>query len=278
MRRPSDVFKAALGLFLVTWAAVNVESISTWAQALTELVKSSPSWVILLLEVGYAASLIYVVVVFAALVMGGPERRPALRDLAIAGVTAAVLVVILSFIINGAWPYVFPELGLEDPTPRFPVLRVAMVTAILVVVGPHVTRPLRRFGWLAIAATAIASISLGYGTPTHVIGSFGVGLFSAGLLLAIVGSPRGYPDPKSVATGLSSLGVPVNFSSRRPTRRGESSVSWAGTTTTRSSTSKCTDAMRSSHGSWQSSGTRSGTANPARPSATRDSRRWSTRP
>jgi glycosyltransferase 2 family protein len=210
VRRPSDVFKAALGLFLVTWAAINVESISTWAQALTELVKSSPSWVILLLEVGYAASLIYVVVVFAALVMGGPERRPALRDLAIGGVTAAVLVVILSFIINGAWPYVFPELGLEDPTPRFPVLRVAMVTAILVVVGPHVTRPLRRFGWLAIAATAIASISLGYGTPTHVIGSFGVGLFSAGLLLAIVGSPRGYPDPNSVATALSSLGVPVN--------------------------------------------------------------------
>ena len=210
MRRPSDVFKAVLGLSLGIWAAVNVESISTWAQALTELVQSSPPWVTLLLEIGYAASLIYVVVVLAALVAGGRERRPALRDLAIAGVTAAVLVVILSFIINGAWPYVFPELGLEDPTPRFPVLRVAMVTAILVVVGPHVTRPLRRFGWFAIAATSIASISLGYGTPTHIIGSFGIGLFSAGLLLAIVGSPRGYPDPKSVAAALASLGVPVH--------------------------------------------------------------------
>jgi glycosyltransferase 2 family protein len=210
MRRPSDVFKAVLGLFLGIWAAVNVESISSWAEALTELVQASPSWVILLLEIGYAASLFYVVVVFGALVTGGRERRPALRDLAIAGVTAAVLVVILSFIINAAWPYVLPEIGLEDPTPRFPVLRVAMVTAILVVVGPHVTRPLRRFGWLAIAATAIASISLGYGTPTHVIGSFGVGLFSAGLLLAIVGSPRGYPDPESVAAALAGLGVPVH--------------------------------------------------------------------
>ena len=210
MRRPSDVFKAVLGLFLVIWATANVESISSWAQALTELVQASPSWVNLLLEVGYASSLIYVVVVFAGLVVGGRERRPALRDLAIAGVTAAVLVVILSFIINDAWPYVFPEMGLEDPAPRFPVLRVAMVTAILVVVGPHVTRPLRRFGWLAIAATAIASISLGYGTPTHIIGSFGIGLFSAGLLLAIVGSPRGYPDPNSVAAALSSLGVQVH--------------------------------------------------------------------
>ena len=210
MRRPSDVFKAVLGLLLVIWAAVNVHSISSWAQALTELVQSSPSWVILLLEIGFTASLIYVAVVFVALITGGRERRPALRDLAIAGLTAGVLVVILSFIINGAWPYVFPEIGLEDPTPRFPVLRVAMVTAILVVVSPHVTRPLRRFGWLAIAATSIASISLGYGTPTHIIGSFGIGLFSAGLLLAIVGSPQGYPDPKSVAAALSSLGVFVN--------------------------------------------------------------------
>ena len=85
-----------------------------------------------------------------------------------------------------------------------------MVTAILVVIGPHVTRPLRRFGWLAIVATAFASVSLGYGTPTHIIGSFGIGLFSAGLLLAIVGSPRGYPDPNSVAAALASLGAPVH--------------------------------------------------------------------
>ena len=50
MRRPSDVFKAVLGLFLVIWATANVESISSWAQALTELVQASPSWVNLLLE------------------------------------------------------------------------------------------------------------------------------------------------------------------------------------------------------------------------------------
>jgi len=210
VRRPSDLFKAVLGLFLLIWAVVNVDSISTWAQALTELVDSSPSWVVLLLKLGYPFSLIYVVVVFGALVTGGRERRPALRDLAIAGVTAAVLVVILSLIINDAWPYVFPEVGLENPMPRFPVLRLAMVTAILLVVGPHVTRPLRGFGWLAIAATAIASVSLGYGSPAHIIGSFGIGLFSAGLLLAIVGSPRGYPDPDSVAAALSSLGVSVH--------------------------------------------------------------------
>ena len=204
------MFKAGLGLFLLIWAVVNVDSISNWAQAFTELVESSPSWVIILLEFGYPISLIYVVVVFAALVMGGRERRPALRDLAIGSSTAAVLVVILSLIINDAWPYVFPEIGLENPIPRFPVLRVALVTATLVVVGPHVTRPLRRFGWLAIAATAVASVGLGYGSPAHIIGSFGVGLFSAGLLLAIVGSPRGYPDPDSVAAALSSLGVPVH--------------------------------------------------------------------
>lgn len=38
---------------------------------------------------------------------------------------------------------------------------------------------------------------------------FGIGLLSAGLLLLIVGSPRGYPDPDTVAAALANLGVPV---------------------------------------------------------------------
>ncbi|HET9260191.1 MAG TPA: hypothetical protein VFP42_08710, partial [Acidimicrobiia bacterium] len=114
----------------------------------------------------------------------------------------------LSFLINDAWPYVLPEIDLEDPVPRFPVMRVALVTAILIVASPSVTRPLRRFGWLAIVTTGFASISLGYATPSHTIGSFGIGLFTAGLLLAVTGSPRGYPNPEMVAAALTHLGVP----------------------------------------------------------------------
>jgi uncharacterized protein (TIRG00374 family) len=98
-------------------------------------------------------------------------------------------------------------LGLENPVAQFPVARVAVVTAILACAAPFVTRPLRFLGWAAVFLTSIAAVGLEYGTARDTVGSFGVGLFSAGLLLFIVGSPKGYPEPESVAAGLRILGT-----------------------------------------------------------------------
>ena len=209
MRRASDIFKSAIGLFLVLWAVITAGSTAAWDQAFTNLVQSGPAWVNTLLEIGYGLSLIYLLIVIVALIAGGRERRSALRDLVIVVLGATVLATLLSFMVNGEWPYVLPELGLEDPAPRFPVLRVAIVTAVLLVVSPYLARPLRRFGWFAIITTAVASVGLSYGTPSQTLGSFGVGLLAAGLLLWIEGSPRGYPDPDTVSGAMAKLGTPV---------------------------------------------------------------------
>ena len=208
VRRPRDILTAIVGLLLVLWAVIAIDQPPSWELSLTQLVQSSPPWLQTLLEGAYSLSLIYSFVLVGALLFGGRERRSALRDVTMAAVGAATLVVLLSLLINDAWPYVLPEIDLEDPVPRFPVMRVALVTAILIVASPYVTRPLRRLGWLAIVTTAFASVSLGYATPSHTIGSFGIGLFAAGLLLAIAGSPRGYPNPEMVAAALTHLGVP----------------------------------------------------------------------
>jgi len=208
VRRPRDILAAIVGLLLVFWGVIAIDQPPTWELSLTELVKSSPPWLLTLLEGAYSASLIYSLILLGALLLGGRERRTALRDVSIVAVGTAALVILLSLLINDAWPYVLPEIDLRDPVPRFPVMRVALVTAILIVASPYVTRPLRRFGWLAIVTTALASISLGYATPSHTTGSFGIGLFTAGVLLAVAGSPRGYPNPEMVAAALTHLGVP----------------------------------------------------------------------
>ena len=203
------MFTAVFGLLLIIWVVVGIDSVAAWEQALIDLAQSGPQWVTSLFRFGYALGLLYVLGLLAALIAGGKERRPALRDLVIVAVGSAGLVVLLSLTISDVWPYVLPEIGLDNPVPRFPDLRVALVTAVLFVIGPHLTRPLRRFGWFVIAATAIASVGLNYGTPSYTIGSFGVGLLAAGLLLIIEGSPRGYPDPEVVAAALGRLGAPV---------------------------------------------------------------------
>jgi uncharacterized protein (TIRG00374 family) len=209
VRRTSDAFAAGLGLLLTIWAVAALDSTSAWEHSITDLVLSSPGWVTSLFGIGYAFSLIYLMALVAALIAGGEERRRALRDVIIVAVGAAALVSLLSLIIYDAWPYVLPEIGLDNPAPRFPVLRVAVVTGVLLVVGAHATKPLRRFGWFVISLAVIASVGLNYGTPTQTIGSFGVGLLSAGVLLIIAGSPRGYPDADVVIATLTSLGTPV---------------------------------------------------------------------
>lgn len=207
VRRPRDVAKTVIGLVMTLWTMALADRVPAWSQALTDLVASSPEWVDVLLKLGYLVSLIYAVVVLAAVALGGKERRSALRDLLLVTVATSVLAVLLSFLVNNAWPYVLPEIDLQNPTPQFPVLRVALVTAILLVASPYLTRPLRRVGWLAIIATAFAAVGLSYGSPVHTIGSVGLGMLSAGVLLITVGTPKGYPSPEAVSGALRLLGL-----------------------------------------------------------------------
>lgn len=208
VRRPRDVVTAVFGVLLLGWAVAAATSIPPWTQSLAELVAAAPQWVHGLLSIGYLVSLVYALVVTIGLFTGGRERIEAIRDVIIVTVATLGLVVALSWLVNGTWPYFLPEIDLQDPVPQFPITRVALVTAILLVVAPYVTRPLRRLGWIAILVTAVASVALSYGSPIHAAGSFGVGMLTAGLLLVAVGTPRGYPAPEAVSRGLENLGVP----------------------------------------------------------------------
>ncbi|HEY5890059.1 MAG TPA: lysylphosphatidylglycerol synthase transmembrane domain-containing protein [Acidimicrobiia bacterium] len=196
-----------IGLILALWAIATADHVASWDSSFTQLVQSGPSWVESLLSLGYLLSMIHALAIIGALVLGGRERREALRDIAIVAIGTTALVVLLSQLINGTWPYFVPEVDLQNPVAQFPVARVAVVTAILICATPFVTRPLKFIGWFAVLVTSIAAVGLEYGTVRHTIGSFGVGLFSAGLLLLIVGSPKGYPEPDSVAAGLRLLGA-----------------------------------------------------------------------
>jgi uncharacterized protein (TIRG00374 family) len=208
VRRPRDVATAVIGLLLIGWGIAAADHAPEWSNNLAEMVSMGPEWVYGLLAMGYLVSLIYALVVTFALFFGKRRGQGALRDLLVVGVATITVVVILSLLVNGAMPYILPEIDLSNAPPRFPVTRVSLVTAILLVTAPYLTRPLRRFGRWAILVTAAAAVCLGYGSPIHVIASFGVGMFVAGLWLVIAGTPRGYPAPDAVAEGLARLGVP----------------------------------------------------------------------
>lgn len=210
VRRAADAVTLIAGLLLLLWGVVGIENQPAWEQAFTEFLTSLPSWADSMFALGYGFGLLYGLGILVAVLTGGRERRGALRDVGVAVVGASVLGSVMGFALTGFWPYVFPEFGLESPDPRFPVLRVVLVTAILVAASPHLSRPMRRLGWATITFIAISAIALQLGHPSDTIGSLGIGLLVAGAVLLVVGSPRGYPDPTSVATALGALGLVVH--------------------------------------------------------------------
>ena len=102
-----------------------------------------------------------------------------------------------------------PELGLAEPAPQFSIFRVALVTAILLAVAPHMTRPMRRLGWAVILLEGVSGVALGFGLPSSAIGGIALGAVAAGVVFLIFGSPRGYPNIASVREALRVVGLEV---------------------------------------------------------------------
>jgi uncharacterized protein (TIRG00374 family) len=205
-RRPSDVALALFGSFLVLITALRADQIG-WLESLVgDVVEDVPSWIEGVLSVAYVIGALYVLALVVMVAAQGSKRLGLLRDLLLSGGLAAIVVAILTQWVSGEWPAVLPEFS-DDQEPVYTVLRIAVVTAVIVTAAPHVVRPLRRFGWLIILLVAVAGTGLSIGLLGDTAGAIGIGLASAGLVLVMFGSPRGYPRRSVVADGLAALGV-----------------------------------------------------------------------
>lgn len=205
-RRPSDVAVALFGVFLVLITALRADQIG-WLESLVgDLVEDVPSWVDGVLSVTYAVGAVYVLALILMVAVQGRRRLALLRDLLLSGVLAALIVIILTRWVSGEWPAVLAEFS-DEQEPLYTVLRIAVATAVIVTAAPHVVRPLRRLGWLIILLVAVAGTGLSIGLLSDTLGAIGIGLASAGLVLVMFGSPRGYPRRSVVADGLAALGV-----------------------------------------------------------------------
>ncbi len=202
VRRATDVTLVVFGLLVFLWswrAYVKVEDLDA---AVIDMTQWIPSWLSGTLSVLYGLAFVYAIGLFVAVLFQWKERFDAIRDM--------FLSVVMTALIGGDWPRYLPELGLAEPISQFPIYRVATVTALLRVVNPHLTRPMRRVGWTMIGLAAISGVGLGFGLPSSAFGAIGLGVAAAGVVLLVFGSPRGYPDMTSIEEALGTLGVPVS--------------------------------------------------------------------
>ncbi len=209
VRRAADATGVMLGVLLFLWSWRAYNRVDDVQATVSDIVESVPDWLGGTLSATYTFALLYVVGLIVAVLVQWRHRLDAARDTALVGVTIAILATTLVRLISGTWPRLLPELGLAEPISQFPLFRVAFVTGVLLVVAPHLTRPMRRIGWGVILVVGVSAVGLGLGLPSSAFGAFGIGAAASGIVLLIFGSPRGLPDIGSIASGLSGLGVDV---------------------------------------------------------------------
>ncbi|MDX2344574.1 MAG: lysylphosphatidylglycerol synthase transmembrane domain-containing protein [Acidimicrobiia bacterium] len=210
VRRARDAVQIGIGVLLVLVAASERVRLSTFQGAVNSVQEALPGWSELLFWLGYATAGVYALVMVVVVVARSRTNPMAARDVVLAVGGAGVLAFLAMRLQAGVWPNILPEFGSQTPEPLFPIVRVAVVTAAVLVLSPHVTRTLRRFGSAMVVLSIVAGFGLQFGYPSDAIGGVGLGLVSAGVVLLAFGSPGGFPDRGEVTLALGQLGVVVH--------------------------------------------------------------------
>ena len=216
-RRVGDGVTLGVALLMVFAAARQHDDPTTLATTFERLLRELPDWAITLLGGVFALTSLFVVfLVVTALV--ARDRPGLVRDLLVAGAGAVVVAMVTGKVVTGHWPAW--EGIVNGAGPHFPVLRLAVVTAVTMTAAPHVVRPMRRLGFVAIVFTAIAAVALDLGSLAAVVGGFGIGLGVAAIVHLAWGSPAGAPSRFRVRAALERLGLDVGYFTEIPADRG----------------------------------------------------------
>jgi uncharacterized membrane protein YbhN (UPF0104 family) len=216
---------AALLVFLIIVAGEG----STLDRNTLEFVGRLPDWLLWLGQAAYVVGVLYALGLLIGVGLFARERLDVLRDMLLAVVFAAVVVLVLTRVIDDRWPE-FAFFELDDTANTFPAFFVTAAAATQAAASPFLSAPMRKIGWTAILAAAVASVFGSVAEISDVAGGLLVGLFAAALVRYTFGTTAGLPSTARVKAGLADLGV--NVVELRPgDYQPSSSVVFVGTST-----------------------------------------------
>ncbi len=205
-RRTSDRIRVVVAVVLMALLIAHQGHENASEDSLFQLVNGLPNALAPLFEFLYRFGALWAVglVVVAALVA---RRWRLARDMAIAGVAAWFLARLIGVVVVGNSSIMQ---GIDyarrfDQTPSFPVVRLAVIVAVIAVASPYLTRPIRRLGQLLILLLAVASLYLGTGLPDAALAAIALGWGIAAIVHLAFGSPGGRPTTAQVAAALQEL-------------------------------------------------------------------------
>jgi len=204
LRRPLDGITAIV-------AALALATLAWWAQptlgferALVEAVTSSPAWLHDLWVIAYdVVALLAAVAILATIVR---HRWPLLLQCLVSGVTAAVLVQLVTRYTSGQWASVEHVLGWGEAV-AWPAAGITVSCAILLALTADVTAPVRSTGIWAIGIAAVTAVLSARTTPTGVIAALLVAVVAANLARLAIGTAAGRVSRVEALALLETIGV-----------------------------------------------------------------------
>ncbi|HZP30861.1 MAG TPA: lysylphosphatidylglycerol synthase domain-containing protein [Acidimicrobiia bacterium] len=211
-RRTTDWVRLVVAVGLSAWSIERQGTLTTNEKNLFTFFNQLPGDLHSLFSTLYRAGALWAVGVVAVAALVGRRWRLA-RDLAIAGIAAwfvarlvGVLVVEKTSLLEGL--DVVTRLGRD--TASFPLVRLAIIVAVISTAAPYLSRPMRRVGQVLVLLMALAAMYLGAALPDAILAGMVLGWgVAAGVHLAF-GSPGGRPTRAHVALALEELRVPVD--------------------------------------------------------------------
>src|SRR4051812_8203752 len=218
-RRPVDVTLAAGGLLLFTLCANAAAHRGPFEDAAQDLADTLPGWARSLFDAAYTIGAGYALVVVVFVVLTAPRRGRLPLTLLVAVALAIGGAALASFVLGDGWPDLMPAPVDAAADTEFPTVRVAAVTAALLVLRPWVTLTFRRLNAVIVAVECVAAWAIGIARPPDALGALALGLVAAGATLVLLGSPGGHPDLAAVADSLADLDIEVDalrFAEQQP--------------------------------------------------------------
>ena len=218
-RRPVDVTLAAVGLLLVTLCAIAATHRGPFEHAAEDVAETLPDWARSLFEATYTLGAAYAIVIVAVVVFTAPRRGRLPLTLLVAVALSIGGAAVASFVVGDGWPDLLPAPIEGAADVAFPTVRVAAVTAALLVLRPWVTLTFRRLNAVIVTAECVAAWAIGIAGPPDALGALALGMLAAGATLVLLGSPGGHPDLAGVSDSLAALDIDVDglrFAEQQP--------------------------------------------------------------
>jgi uncharacterized membrane protein YbhN (UPF0104 family) len=227
-RRASDALRVGAAILVVVLCVPLARANTSPEVHVSQLLTPPPNgvaWLITTLWFVGSLGVIAGLVVVGLLV----PKLAAIRQMALAGVTALLACLLIDAALGDAVgrPSIPPLAGFD---PRFPVLQLAVATAVALAGLPYLSRPMHRLVGAAVSVAALCAVVGGYGLPLSVVAALALGWGTAAACHLVLGAPNGLPSADEVTAAVRDLHVEVT--ELEPATRQEWGVAaFAGTDT-----------------------------------------------